>query len=159
MDTKDKTSILVANTDIQHVMNGGGIVWQGKKLIKPAFSFTLKSIGGNPNFIEKDGNYHLSNEYDNKYVIFTFNYTAKDNVFLKKDVAGTIFSISLGGIDNKCLTMIPSEYTATLGKECFMVIRNASYSTEDKNYVFIFDTKEELVNASEVLIESLNSLY
>lgn len=29
MDTKDKTSILVANTDIQYVMNGGGIVWQG----------------------------------------------------------------------------------------------------------------------------------
>lgn len=24
MDTKDKTSILVANTDIQYVMNGGG---------------------------------------------------------------------------------------------------------------------------------------
>lgn len=42
MNTKDKTSILVANTDIQHVMNGGGIVWQGNTVPGPT---TLR--GGN----------------------------------------------------------------------------------------------------------------
>lgn len=33
MDTKDKTSIIVANTDIQYVMNGGGIVWEPEEPI------------------------------------------------------------------------------------------------------------------------------